>query len=174
MADLREVEYFVLAAGTKPYLLARVRWPDVSDAISAGRLDWPDDPGLFDLPYDTASKRVTPEEAAEIAAGWGAQLPAQGTRRMAKPSFIRRMPAQWSNLSPAEQRAWCLEPVKTGGHAQTSRAAATTRWSNWRRRRLATSTSGQLPQPKPALLVPEGAPDRQTIDLRQVDQELAS
>lgn len=36
MADLREVEYFVLSAGTKPYLLARVRWPDVSDAIDRG------------------------------------------------------------------------------------------------------------------------------------------
>ena len=174
MADLREVEYFVLSAGTKPYLLARVRWPDVSDAISAGRLDWPDDPGLFDLPYDTASKRVTPEEAAEIAAGWGAQLPAEGTGRMSRPSFIRRMPAQWSNLSPAEKRGWCLEPVKTGRHAHPSRAAATTRWSNWRRRRLTTSTSG-LPQPKPALLVPGGgAPDRGTIDLREINQELAS
>lgn len=117
---------------------------------------------------------MTPEEAAEIAAAWGAQLPAEGTGRMSRPSFIRRMPAQWSNPSPAENRAWCLEPVKTGRDAHPSGAAATTRWGNWRRRRMTTSTSGQLPQPKPALLVPEGASDRETIDLRQMDQELAS
>jgi hypothetical protein len=174
MADLREVEYFVLSAGPKPYLLARVRWPDVSDAISAGRHDWPDDPGLFDLPYDSASKRVTPEEAAEIAAGWGAQLPAEGTGRTSRPSFIRRMPAQWSDLSPAEKRAWCLEPVKTGCRALPHGAVATTRWGSWRRRRQTTSTSGQLAQPKPALPVPEAAPDLGAIDLRQMDQELAS
>ena len=54
-----EVKYLVLSDGMNPYLLARVRWPDVAQAISAERPDWQYDPGLFDLPYDPSSATVT-------------------------------------------------------------------------------------------------------------------
>ncbi len=105
----REVAYLVLADRAAPYLLARVRWPDVAQAITAGSPDWLDDPGLFDLPYEPSAVAVSFTQAASVAAGWGRQLhaePAQGV-----PSFIRRMPANWSDLSPVERRAYGLESV---------------------------------------------------------------
>jgi hypothetical protein len=114
-----EVQYLVLPDGRNPYLLARVRWPDVAQAISAGRPDWQDDPGLFDLPYDPSSATVTLAQAASIAASWGANLhsdPADSATPL-----IRRMPANWSNLVPAEKRAWSLEFI-AGRNASASHA----------------------------------------------------
>jgi len=104
-----EQTYLVLTDRAVPYLLARVRWPDVAQAITAGRPDWLDDPGLFDLPYDASAVRVSFAQAASVAASWGVQLqaePADGA-----PTFIRRMPANWSDLSPAERRAFGIEFV---------------------------------------------------------------
>jgi hypothetical protein len=109
-----EVQYLVLPDSTNPYLLARVRWPDVYQAISPVRPDWQDDPGLFDLPYDPSSTRVSFAEAALIAADWGAQLPADETVRTARVELMRRMPANWSDLSPAEQSAWSIVHTKPG------------------------------------------------------------
>ena len=105
----REVTYLVLADHAAPYLLARVRWPDVAQAITVGSPDWLDDPGLFDLPYEPSAVAVSFTQAASVAAGWGRQLhaePAEGV-----PSFMRRMPANWSDLSPVERRAYGLESV---------------------------------------------------------------
>jgi hypothetical protein len=104
-----EVQYLVLPDSTNPYLLAMVRWPDVAQAISVGRPEWQGDQGLFDLPYDPSSVPVTPAQAASIAARWGARLPSG--RQDPPLSLIRRMPANWSNLVPAEKRAWSLEYV---------------------------------------------------------------
>jgi hypothetical protein len=109
MPDTGEVRYLVLADRAVPYLLARVRWPDVAQAIAAGSADWLDDPGLFDLPYDPSAVTVSFSQAASVAAGWGRELlggPAEGA-----PSFMRRMPANWSDLSAAERRAWGLHSV---------------------------------------------------------------
>ena len=109
IADLRGLQYLVLTDRAMPYLLARVRWPDVSQAVSAGSADWLDDPGLFDLPYSPDAIRVSFPQAVSVAAAFGVQLrtePAQGI-----PSFMRRMPANWSDLTPAERRAFGLEPA---------------------------------------------------------------
>jgi PilZ domain len=109
IASPGEVTYLLLADRAVPYLLARVRWPDVAQAITAGSPGWLDDPGLFDLPYSPSAVTVSFSQAASVAAGWGSQLraePATGVR-----SFIRRMPATWSDLSPAERRAWNIESV---------------------------------------------------------------
>ena len=104
-----EIHYLVLADRAVPYLLARVRWPDVAQAISAGYPDWLDDIGLFDLPYDPNAVPVSFTQAASVAAGWGRKL---GTEPAANvPSFIRRMPANWSDMTPGEQRAFGLEPA---------------------------------------------------------------
>lgn len=105
-----EVTYLVLADRATPYLLARVRWPDVAQAISAGCPDWLDDPGLFDLPYDPIALRVSFAQAVSVAAGWGRQIraePAEGVL-----SFIRRMPSNWSDLSPVERHAFGLNSVR--------------------------------------------------------------
>jgi hypothetical protein len=102
-----EIHYLVLADHAVPYLLARVRWPDVAQAISAGYPDWLDDIGLFDLPYDPNAVPVSFTQAASVAAGWGRKL---GTEPAANvPSFIRRMPANWSDMTPGERRAFGIE-----------------------------------------------------------------
>ena len=104
-----EIHYLVLADRAVPYLLARVRWPDVAQAISAGCPDWLDDIGLFDLPYDPNAVPVSFTQAASVAAGWRRKL---GTEPAANaPSFIRRMPANWSDMTPGERRAFGTEPV---------------------------------------------------------------
>ncbi len=104
-----EIKYLVLTDRAAPYLLARVRWPDVSQAITVGSPDWLDDPGLFDLPYHPGAVKVSFAQAAAVAAGWGRQLSAEIADGI--PSFIRRMPANWSDLSPVERRAYGLESV---------------------------------------------------------------
>jgi PilZ domain len=107
----REVTHLVLTDGAVPYLLARVRWPDVAQATTVGNRGWLDDPGLFDLPYNPDAVPVTFAQAASVAAGWGMQLSAEAVHDA--PSFIRRMPASWSDLSPAERRAFGIEFVGT-------------------------------------------------------------
>jgi hypothetical protein len=102
-----ELTYLVLTDRAAPYLLARVRWPDVAQAITVGNPDWLDDPGLFDLPYEPSAVRVSFAQATSVAAGWGRQLGAEAAEGV--PSFMRRMPANWSNLSPAERRAYGLD-----------------------------------------------------------------
>ena len=79
MSGAGEMKYLVLADRAVPYLLARVRWPDVAQAISAAYPDWLDDPGLFDLPYDPNAVMLSFAQAASVAAGWGRQLHAEAT-----------------------------------------------------------------------------------------------
>jgi hypothetical protein len=95
------------------------------------RPDWQTDPGLFDLPYDPSSTEVSPEAAAALAAEWGARMPAADERVMGGPELIRRMPADWSNLSPAENRAWSIEPNR----ARRRAPGGEPRRRRWRRRR---------------------------------------
>ena len=71
--------------------------------------DWLDDAGLFDLPYDPNAVAVSFSQAASVAAGWGRQLHTEATE--GAPSYIRRMPANWSDLSPSERRTWGIEFV---------------------------------------------------------------
>ena len=105
-SQAHEVCYFVLPDAVNPCILARVRWPDVFEAISPTRADWQQDPGLFDLPYDPGRREVSAEQAEEIARAWGATL---GPDEVLPPSLMRRMPANWSDPSRAEQRAWSIE-----------------------------------------------------------------
>ena len=110
IADTGEIKYYVLLDRAAPYLLARVRWPDVAQAITAGSPDWLDDMGLFDLPYDPSAVTVSFTQAASVAAGWGRQLHADPARDV--PSFIRRMPANWSDLTPVERQALGLDSAR--------------------------------------------------------------
>ena len=109
----REVQYLVLPDASNPWLLARVRWPDVFQAISPAEPDWRSDPGLFDLPYDPSSVAIAPDRAAAIAAEWGAEFPSAEDGAVPGPSLIRRMPANWSELSPAAKHAWAIEPDRS-------------------------------------------------------------
>ena len=107
--DSGEVRYLVLADRAVPYLLARVRWPDVAQAISAANPDWIEDPGLFDLPYDPSAVTVSFPQAASVAAGWGTQLHPEAAENV--PAYIRRMPANWSDMSPSELRTWGIDSL---------------------------------------------------------------
>jgi PilZ domain len=109
MPGTDEVTYLVLAERAIPYLLARVRWPDVAQAISARSPDWLEDPGLFDLPYEPSAVTLSFPQAASVAEGWGRQLHPGAAEGV--PSYMRRMPANWSDLSPSERRAWGIEFV---------------------------------------------------------------
>ena len=109
VGDTGEVRYLVLADRAVPYLLARVRWPDVAQAISAASPDWIDDQGLFDLPYDPSAVTVSFPQAASVAAGWGTQLHPEVAENV--PVYIRRMPANWSAMSPSELRNWRIDPL---------------------------------------------------------------
>jgi hypothetical protein len=113
MSGPREVQYLVLPDAANPYLLARVRWPDVCQAISPVRPDWQDDPGLFDLPYDSNSVPVSRDQAALIATHWESRLPADAVVGTFEFPLMRRMPANWSNLSRAEKRAWSIDAMDT-------------------------------------------------------------
>jgi hypothetical protein len=121
---VKPVSYVVLPNAEAPFLLARVRWPDVYQAISAVRTDWQEDPGLFDLPYAPASVHITYEAAVEIADSWGARIPDEDGSPLTGPSLIRRMPSDWSSLSTAERRAWSIEIEKPARQALADAAAA--------------------------------------------------
>ncbi|MGO8824743.1 MAG: hypothetical protein ACLQU9_05825 [Acidimicrobiales bacterium] len=109
MAEVEhEVQYLILGESAQPYLLARVRWPDVAQAISEDCPGWLDDPGLFDLPYEPVSQRVSSSRAAEIAADWGAELPLASSAGFSQPR-IRRVPPSWSDMVPVERWSWSLE-----------------------------------------------------------------
>ncbi len=114
-----EVQYLILGASAEPYLLARVRWPDVAQAISEDCPGWLDDPGLFDLPYDPAGQRISSRRAAEIAAEWGAQLPHGPSAELSQPR-IRRVPPSWSDMVPVEKWSWSLEHLTSVRHPETS------------------------------------------------------
>ncbi len=123
----RKTQYFILANGADPYLLARVCWPDISQAISPGRPDWQDDPGLFDLPYSPASTAISYDEAARLISEWGAQLPSPDEGPVRGPALIRRMPSNWSDLSRAERRAWAIDlprRVKAAAHSESRASIA--------------------------------------------------
>jgi hypothetical protein len=138
-----EVQYLVLPDPSNPWLLARVRWPDVFQAISAAEPDWRTDPGLFDLPYDPSSHAVTAEEAEAIASEWGARLPVPGEPEPSGRLLLRRMPANWSDPSRAEKRAWSIETVRT-------RDASASRKRVWARRRRLDEDAGVAAEPAEA------------------------
>jgi hypothetical protein len=125
MYGMSEIRYVTLTDETTPILLARVRWPDVAEAITLGRSEWQSDPGLFDLPYDRTALEVTASRAQEIATGWGARLPDGPSPVGSRPALIRRMPASWSNLTSAERKAWSLELSRVRRHNRRRHARRT-------------------------------------------------
>jgi hypothetical protein len=139
--EVAEVQYLVLPDSVNPYLLARVRWPDVAHAISARHPVWQHDQGLFDLPYDPSSATVTFARAASIAAGWGASLAVDPAEPVL--SVMRRMPANWSNLVRAEKRAWSLELV---AGRRTGRARSFLRTPKSSHDRSTLEPAGGLPR----------------------------
>jgi hypothetical protein len=167
--EINEVQYLVLPDATNPHFLARVRWPDICQAVSPVRPYWQDDPGLFDLPYDPNSTPVTFDQAQLIAAAWDVRLPADGIASPAGPSIMRRMPADWSNLSRAEKRAWSIEFMTTrqdlaAGDASAARngAVARSRSGRFRLRRRSV---------RPAVEPSELAPEELIADLTAVSAD---
>ena len=164
----REIQYLVLPDESNPWLLARVRWPDVFQAISAAEPKWRSDPGLFDLPYDPSSVAVTPDRAAAIAAEWGAEFPSADVGAVPGPSLIRRMPANWSELSPAARHAWSIEPDRTKSRFP-ARESRSQRW----RRRLEGATpapANSHAQREESIVLPDAEPT-DVIDLTDANDD---
>ena len=167
MVDMRDrrhvkpIAYLVLPNAEAPFLLARVRWPDVYQAISAVRTDWQDDPGLFDLPYSPASAHISYEQATEIAEEWGAVLPSEDAEQEFGPSLIRRMPSDWASLSTAERRAWSIEIEKPARRALAAAAAS----------ELKLPASAEV---SPSAEAPEKAPRRRLWGRRRAAPVLAA
>jgi hypothetical protein len=124
-----------------------VRWPDVYQAISPAEPDWRTDPGLFDLPYDPNSVRVPFAAAEVIAREWGADVLSTDEGAVRGPVLIRRMPANWSELSPAVKRAWSIERERT----RAPHGASSRRWR--RRRRAPDPTSAESDQTETSIVL---------------------
>jgi hypothetical protein len=131
----------------------------VFEAISAAEPDWRADPGLFDLPYDPSSHLITPDEAATLAEEWGARLPGVDDVAAAGPLLLRRMPANWSDPSKAEKRAWAIESMRVRTDAEARKVV----FRRWKRR----DANGEL---SPESELPEVASDEPTV-LIHVDPE---
>jgi PilZ domain len=141
--DTREMSYLVLTDRAVPYLLARLRWPDVAQAMTVSSPRWLEDPGLFDLHYDCSAVNVSFSQAASVAAGWGAQLRPEPA---AEGPVIRRMS---SSLHVKSRR---------NGHARSIRFVGRRRGSSRRVPRLQSASeraalaSGAVHGPDSALL----------------------
>jgi PilZ domain len=106
--DTREMSYLVLTDRAVPYLLARLRWPDVAQAMTVSSPRWLEDPSLFDLHYDCGAVNVSFPQAASVAASWGAQLrPEAG----AEGPIMRRMSPSLLEKSRGNGHAWSLRFV---------------------------------------------------------------
>jgi hypothetical protein len=103
--DTREMSYLVLTDRAVPYLLARLRWPDVAQAMTVSSPHWLENPGLFDLHYDSSAVNVSFSQAASVAAGWGTQLRAGAA---ADGPVMRRMSSSLHEKSRRNEHAWSI------------------------------------------------------------------
>lgn len=71
---MAEITYIVEPSFDNPVLLARLRFPDLSEAISKANTTWKHSPALMDLMHGSDGEVVTEAEARKIAASWGALL----------------------------------------------------------------------------------------------------
>jgi hypothetical protein len=133
--DTRVMSYVVLTDRAVPYLLARLRWPDVAQAMTVSSPRWLEDPGLFDLHYDCSAVNVSFAQAASVAAGWGAQLRPGAA---AGGPIMGRMSSSLLEKSRSNGHAWSIEfvgrrrgssrrvprPRPVGGKAASANGAA--------------------------------------------------
>ena len=70
------VKYFTEASPDMPWLLARVRWPDIAQVVTKADPVWRDDKDALRYLWDSDGAITTPDEAARIAHAWGVTLPA--------------------------------------------------------------------------------------------------
>jgi hypothetical protein len=135
---------------------------------------------LFDLPYDPSSTRVSYAEAAAIADDWGAQLPTDESAQTAKVVLMRRMPANWSDLSRAERRAWSIEytrpakPSAAGDEATLTsrRAPLGSRFARLRVRKRDVEPAADPSELLIEELIPDLLPPEDVIDLTDTRAEL--
>jgi hypothetical protein len=74
VAQPEAVRYLALPDKIRPRALARIRWPDLAQAMTAAHPVWKDDPALFDLLHSHAATPITAAQATKIASSWGASL----------------------------------------------------------------------------------------------------
>lgn len=69
------LSYGVERTNGKPYFLARLRWPDISESINPHDPRWTYDRHLFYILYDSSGEIVSEEYARRLADQWGAVWP---------------------------------------------------------------------------------------------------
>jgi len=83
---------FERAAGA-PYILARLRWPDLAESISPHNPEWTTQRSMFYMLYDSSGEWVSEEYAREFAESWGATWPQSdepcATTEIPSPPFQR-------------------------------------------------------------------------------------
>jgi hypothetical protein len=76
--------YAVERVDGEPYLLALLRWPELSEVVGRNKPTWNYDPGLRDMIYDCSGASVSEEYARILAATWSATCPVDDDKPAAK------------------------------------------------------------------------------------------
>lgn len=69
------LSYAVERTGRVPYVLARLRWPDLAECISPKYPEWRTHRRMFYMLYDSSGEIVSEEYARKLADQWGAVWP---------------------------------------------------------------------------------------------------
>ena len=71
---MASITYIVEPDAKNPWLLARVRFPDLCEAIGPKRPEWTHSLDFMDLVHGSDGEIVTEDEARKLAESWGATL----------------------------------------------------------------------------------------------------
>lgn len=87
------VTYATDSADGVPYVLARLRWPDLAETISPHNPEWTTQRSAFAMLYDSSGELVSEEVARKLADRWGATWPESdepcATTEIPNPPFER-------------------------------------------------------------------------------------
>lgn len=93
-------------ASGNPYLLARLRWPDIAEAVSPHDRLWTTNWHLFNMLYESTGEWVGEDYARELALSWGASFDAVR-------AVLAKPPKAPNQMTPDELRTWA-EGVAAG------------------------------------------------------------
>ena len=94
MADT--VKYAVERAAGVPYMLVRLRWPDIAESINPHDVTWKPDYALFDKLYNSDGELISAGDALRLAQSWGGTLPDDGAKGVM---------AKWGDSWQTQERA---------------------------------------------------------------------
>ena len=90
------VKYAVERAAGVPYMLVRLRWPDIAESINPHDVTWKPDYALFDKLYNSDGELISAGDALRLAQSWGGTLPDDGAKGVM---------AKWGDSWQTQERA---------------------------------------------------------------------